>query len=340
MPYLLLKNVKYNKRKHLPFNFVMLIYTSTYQSMVTNKNFEILYQKLLSKETQKKSEKVILVIAITSFLIHLAIIYLVDFGIISLHKPSELLKNPIAAIYTPFSFILVYEVYLLIYYLPKSITTYISKQYEIITLIIIRRLFKDLSTLSLSSDWFKIKYDLQFTYDVVASVLMFYLIYLFYKQSKKRFKTDIKDEHKDEVTAGFIKTKKILAASLVPVIIFLAIYSFINWLLGTMSSSVDADAAFKNINNIFFEQFFSILIIADVILLLFSFFHTDEFHKVIRNSGFIISTILIRLSFAVSGLLNTLLIISAIIFGLLILIIHNRFEEQIAFEKVGDTNRE
>ncbi|MFN3489764.1 MAG: hypothetical protein ACK4YV_11545, partial [Emticicia sp.] len=115
--------------------------------MVTNKNFEILYQKLLSKETQKKSEQVILVIAIASFLIHLAIIYLVDFGIISLHKPSELLKNPIAAIYTPFSFILVYEVYLLIYYLPKSITTYISKQYEIITLIIIRRLFKDLSTL-------------------------------------------------------------------------------------------------------------------------------------------------------------------------------------------------
>lgn len=298
-----------------------------------NKNFETLYQKLLSNKTQKRSERIILVIAIASYLIHLALIYLVDFGIISLHKPSDLLKNPIAAIYTPFSFILVYEVYLLIYYLPKSITTYISKQYEIITLIIIRRLFKDLSNLSLSSDWFKIKYDLQFTYDVVASLLLFYLIYQFYKQSKKKAEIGIQDELNDEGTTKFIQTKKILAASLVPVLIIVAIYSFINWLLGTMDSTIDADASFKNINNIFFEQFFSILIIADVILLLFSFFHTDEFHKVIRNSGFIISTILIRLSFSVSGLLNTVLIVSAIIFGLLILIIHNKFEEHIALER-------
>jgi hypothetical protein len=39
------------------------------------------------------------------------------------------------------------------------------------------------------------------------------------------------------------------------------------------------------------------------------------------------------LSFSVSGLLNTALILTAIIFGLLILIIHNQFEKQIALEK-------
>lgn len=301
--------------------------------MALNRYFEIVYQKLLSDKTQKRGERIILVIAIASFLIHLAIIYLVDFGIISLSKPSGLLKNPIAAIYTPFSFILVYEVYLLIYYLPKSFTTYICKQYEIISLIIIRRLFKDLSALSLSSDWFKIKYDLQFTYDLVASVLLYFLIFLFYVQSKKKFTTDANEKLKVEGIASFIKIKKVLAASLVPVIVILAAYSFINWISGTFNSNIDAGASFKDINNIFFEQFFTILIIADVFLLLFSFFHTDEFHKVIRNSGFIISTILIRLSFSVSGLLNTVLIISAIIFGLLILIIHNKFEQRIASER-------
>jgi hypothetical protein len=301
--------------------------------MALNRYFEIVYQKLLSDKTQKRSERIILVIAIASFLIHLAIIYLVDFGIISLSKPSGLLKNPIAAIYTPFSFILVYEVYLLIYYLPKSFTTYICKQYEIISLIIIRRLFKDLSALSLSSDWFKIKYDLQFTYDLVASVLLYFLIFLFYVQSKKKFTTDSNEKLKVDGIASFIKIKKVLAASLVPVIVILAAYSFINWFSGTFNSNIDAGASFKDINNIFFEQFFTILIIADVFLLLFSFFHTDEFHKVIRNSGFIISTILIRLSFSVSGLLNTVLIISAIIFGLLILIIHNKFEAHIASER-------
>ena len=301
--------------------------------MASNKKFGILYQKLLSEETKRISESIILTIAIASFLIHLCIIYLVDFGIISLNTTSDLLKNPIAAIYTPFSFILVYEVYLLIHYLPKSITTYISKQYEIITLIIIRRLFKDLSTLTLSDDWFKIKYDLQFTYDLVASILLFFLIYLFLKQSKKIYRTSEMNERHIKGIGRFIQLKKVLSVFLVLVIIFVAVYSFQHWLAGVISPSANTDVSFKNINNIFFEQFFTILIIADVILLLFSFFHTDEFHKVIRNSGFIISTILIRLSFSVSGLLNTVLIVAAIIFGLLILVIHNKFEAYIALNK-------
>jgi preprotein translocase subunit SecY len=272
------------------------------------------------------------VVAIASFLIHLAIIYLIDLNIITLNSPSVLLSNPIAAIYTPFSFILVYEVYLLIYYLPKSFSTYISKQYEIIALIVIRRLFKDLSNLSISSDWFKIKYDMQFTYDLLASMLLFYLIFLFRKESNKRFPAGEAEESNDNGLARFIKTKKILAASLVPVIVLVSVYSFVNWLLSTLQSASQAAESFKNINNVFFEQFFTILIVVDVILLLFSFFHTDEFHKIIRNSGFIISTILIRMSFSVDGLLNTLLITSAIVFGLIILGIYNQYEKHLAAE--------
>ena len=103
--------------------------------------------------------------------------------------------------------------------------------------------------------------------------------------------------------------------------------------MSVLSPSEVGSISLKNINNIFFEQFFSMLIIADVILLLFSFFHTDEFHKVIRNSGFIISTILIRLSFAATGLLNTALIISAVVFGLVILIIHNQFEKKLSLQE-------
>jgi hypothetical protein len=294
--------------------------------------FDRIYRNLLSEKTQKRSEKIILVIAIVSFLIHLVLIYLVDYGIIKLDNQSGLLKNPIAAIYTPFSFILVYEVYLLIYYLPRSITTYISKQYEIITLIIIRRLFKDLSALSLSSDWFQIKYDLQFTYDLIASVLLFFLIHLFYVQSSKVFVLDGQLKEQAEGVKRFIRIKKVLAATLVPVVICVAVYSFTTWIFGVISMPDYQVISFENINNIFFEEFFNILIIADVILLLFSFFYTDEFHKVIRNSGFIISTILIRLSFSVEGLLNTLLILTAMVFGLLILYIHNQFEKQIALK--------
>ena len=297
--------------------------------MELSKLSENLYQKLLSNKTKEKSEKVILWIALGSFIIHLTIIGLIYFDIISINEPSNLLKNPIAAIYTPFSFILVYEVYLLIYFLPKSTSTYISKQYEIIALIIIRRLFKDLSELSLTPNWFNIKNDLQFTFDLVTSVLLFYLIYLFQIQRTKFYKSIENNKTQSSSISKFILAKKWIATALVPILLIIAVYSFLSWSIDVFQPSEINPISFKNINNIFFEQFFNILIIADVILLLFSFFHTDEFHKVIRNSGFIISTILIRISFSVSGIINNVLIVSAILFGLLILLIHNKFEKKL-----------
>lgn len=111
----------------------------------------LVYSKLLSDKTREKVEKSILYIALFSFFVHLLFIYLKKFDLFFTTSESELLASPISAIYTPFSFILIYEVYLLIYFLPRSFTTYITKQYEIITLIIIRKLFKDISSLELTT---------------------------------------------------------------------------------------------------------------------------------------------------------------------------------------------
>jgi hypothetical protein len=297
---------------------------------------EWLYNKLLSDKTKAKSERAILIIAIVSFIIHLAIIYLASYNIIPIDSDSKLLKSPIAAIYTPFSFILVYEVYLLIYYLPQSITTYIGKQYEIMALIIIRRLFKDLANLELSSNWFQNHDDLLFTYDLIAAILLFYLLYHFYKQSKKRYLSPKNDTATLHNMVQFIHFKKVISICLVPILILVAIYAFVSWLVGSFSAAPITNVSFKNINNIFFDQFFTILIISDVLLLLLSFFHTDAFHKVIRNSGFVISTILIRLSFSVSGITNTALIVVAILFGLLVIVIHNQYEKMAQEE--GERN--
>jgi hypothetical protein len=287
-------------------------------------SIEKTYQWLLSEHTKHRSEVIILVIAIVSFLLHLALIYLLEFGIVKLSHVPALLRSPIAAIYTPFSFILVYEVYLLVYYLPKSITVYIGKQYEIITLIIIRRLFKDLAGLKLSTDWFAVKEDLQFTYDLLTALVLFYAIYLFHANIASK-PADIQKVIPTPV-ARFIWFKQLVAVCLVPVLVAMAVYAFVNWAMGVWVSSQDLDTSFKNLNSIFFEEFFTLLIIVDVLLLLFSFFYTNTFHKVIRNSGFIISTILLRISFSVEGLINNLLIVSAILFGLLMVVIHNQYE--------------
>jgi len=285
----------------------------------------LIFEKLLSDKTREKIEKIILKIALFSFFIHLAFIYSIQFGFLDILQNSSLFNNPISAVYTPFSFILIYEVYLLIYYLPKSFTNYITKQYEIITLIIVRKLFKDLADLELTTNWFEIKGDLQFTYDIVASLLLFYLIFLFQKQGKRKI---IHQVESNSTITRFVERKKLIAIILVPLFFIIASYTLIDWSAGTFVS-LSTLPTFENINNLFFDQFFTVLILVDVVLLLISFFYTNQFHKIMRNSGFVISTILIRMSFGTSGLIITILIVVAVLFGLAIITIHNKYEKNI-----------
>ena len=295
--------------------------------MVKKINLNVINNFLLSEKVKLKIEKSILVISMISFVVHLALIYLKRYGIVNLFEESNFFENPIAAIYTPFSFILVYEVYLLIFYLPRSITTYITKQYEIITLIVIRRIFKDLSNLELSSDWFVIKNDLDFTYDIVTAILLFFMIYLFSFLKDSIDGSNLKDSLNLPQIRQFIKIKKLMATTLIPVFVLIGIFTFSGWITTTFPSNISA--VIKDVNSLFFDEFFSVLIIVDVLLLLVSFFYTDKFHKVIRNSGFIISTILIRMSFTVEGVLNNILILASIVFGIGILWIHNKFVKNL-----------
>jgi hypothetical protein len=290
-----------------------------------------IFYSFLSEEFRERAERIIIGIAIVSFLLHLLVIFLVNQDII--HISSKLTKSPISAVYTPFSFILVYEVFLLVFYLPKSISIYIGKQYEIITLIVIRRIFKDIGNIEMSTNWFKLENDLQFTYDVLTTLILFYLIHLFYKQIEKQGNDGIiKTAQHDIRIASFIKLKKRIAMVLIPVLVVLAVYSFANWLITSIQDHWNHINTFKNINNIFFEDFFMLLIIIDVILLLFSFFYSDRFQKIIRNSGFIISTILIKLSFSVEGIVNNGLILGAVLFGLLILYMHNLYKNKAVLD--------
>lgn len=283
------------------------------------------FDLLLSSKAKKKGERAILIIAIISFFIHLAIIFLVELGYIHFNNSSSLLNNPISAIYTPFSFILIYEVYLLLYYLPKSITTYISKQYEIIALIIIRKTFKDLANLDLSSNWFQNNEDLLFTYDIITALVLFLLIFFFYYCARKNTSTASQLPIRIQ---KFVSYKRFIATLLVPIIILLATYTVGHWFYDVVFQEGTSGLS-KDINQIFFDDFFEVMILLDIVLLLLSLFYTDKFHKVVRNSGFVISTILIRISFSVEGLTKNLLIIAAVAIGLVTLIIHNLFEYKL-----------
>ena len=103
--------------------------------------------------------------------------------------------------------------------------------------------------------------------------------------------------------------------------IVLFIIGLFNWY--SIGISTNFASSFYYVNEVFYNTFFSILIIADVFILLLSFLYTERYSQIMRNTGFIICTILIRLSFSSTGLTNLLLIISSVLFGLLILKIYS-----------------
>ena len=275
------------------------------------------FDGIFSEVNRKKIESFTIWSATVGFIFHLSLVLLNNYSIINIGNESLLLTNPISAIYTPFSIILYYEIFLLIFYLPRSFTTSILKQFEIISLIIIRRIFYDIPKLNLdSNDWFQNPDNLQITYDLISILILFFLIYLFnFVKSKIENKKGIKNIDR------FIDSKKIISVILIPVMIILFIIGLYN--LYSIGMSSNFASSFYYVNEVFYNTFFSILIIADVFILLLSFLYTERYSQIMRNTGFIICTILIRLSFSSSGLTNLLLIISSVLFGLLILKIYS-----------------
>lgn len=273
-------------------------------------------EKLFSTAFRTTFGRVILYIAILSFLTHLTLCFIHPF--VPAIKDAHLLASPINAIYTPFSFLLVYEAYLLLYYLPKSTSVYIGKQYEIISLILIRGIFKDITYLDLGMN----SLDPQKTklwFDLITVLLVFGLIYLFNRMSRRTSSMQVISPD----IAQFIAAKKRLAVILLFTSILLAGYSLIHWILHITSYS-DIQTAL-DINSIFFDHFFTLLIISDVIILLVSLFHTDDYALIIRNSGFVISTILLKLSFAATGLMEQILILAGVLFGVSIYALANLY---------------
>jgi hypothetical protein len=289
--------------------------------MTRNLGFwDVLFERIFSVSNQKRIEKVTLWLSISGFIIHLLLIYSKKFHWVQTPFEARLLDDPISAIYTPFSIILVYEIYLLIVYLPRSFTTAVSKQFEIISLILIRRVFGDIPNVDLNVNWFENLENLQLIYDLTGIVLLYFLIYLFNRDRQKLPRKAI-----DERLHRFVQSKRMVSVVLLPILLLTALYSVWMW----TSALFNVDGAIPDINAVFYNEFFTILILADVFILLLSFQYTERYSQLIRNTGFVICTILIRLSFATTGLINILLIISSVLFGLMILKIYQAMEKNL-----------
>ena len=226
--------------------------------------------------------------------------------------------NYLSALYTPFSFILFYEVFLLVISIPKSTSLSIALQFEIVSLVIFRNVFKDIADFGegpLSFDNIIVK---RLVLDMFGGLIMVFLVSVFYYLIK-RSKVNTLEEPPGEELKKFLKRKKSIALLLSVLLVIMSITSFYNWATGVLSQS---NYPSVSLGQIFYVDFFNVMIFTDVFILLISMFHQTTYRFVVRNIGFIISTILIRFSLTAPKPYDVEIALFAVIFGIVVMLIN------------------
>ena len=270
---------------------------------------------MFTESFKSRIERITLYFGITAFIIHVALIFAIKIGLLNIqYFPENLFGNPFSALFSPFSSLLVYEVYLLIYYLRISYTKSVAKQLEIMALILLRNCFKDTGHLTeghtslLNSELVK---------DLSGFIIILILVWLFYHLDAKR------SEIKYEMSKQFINLKDKLAVFLMVVFFGLSVYSFSTWINDLVQFSANK-STLGDPSHIFYTEFFTLLTFVDVLLLLSSARYMKNTILVIRNSGYVLATFLTRISFSLEGWERIITIILGALVAVFILWISRR----------------
>jgi hypothetical protein len=272
-----------------------------------------MFDRLVTVGNVRKFEVLVIRLAVLFFIVHLITLFLFN-HVPALDRGHSF--NYLKAIYTPFSFMLFYEVFLLVVILPESMTEFIGKQFQIITLITLRSFFHDISGIQLQAPIHLESPEFIFLgYDLIASLLMFSLTIIFQRlHSRNRL------QHHTEALDRYISLKKSISMSLIIVLFMMCIYNLGLWTSDAFQALVNS-TDFPDPNAFFYLDFFNVMIYVDVLLLIISFLYDSSFYFVFRNASFMISTILIRISLNMDRPTNHFTAIVAFSFSVIVMLI-------------------
>ncbi|HWR01364.1 MAG TPA: hypothetical protein VN371_05825 [Chlorobaculum sp.] len=258
----------------------------------------------------KRTERIAANLLIMAFLASLALIELARQDLLPAEIAVHLHKNHYYAINVAFSMLLGLEVFGLVFSLAKSVSVSVGKQFEILSLILLRHSFKEIVHFSEPLEWDKaLSPLLHMLSNAGGALVIFLLLGLFYKLQRHRAIT-----MDTGATANFIASKKIVS------LLLLALFSIIGTVNGFryMAGNASGD---------FFSLLYTILVFSDVLLVLLSLRYSSSYPIVFRNSGFAVATVVIRLALTAPPYFNVLLGIGAIAFAIGITVAYNRFEK-------------
>ncbi len=212
------------------------------------------------------------------------------------------------AVQVAFYLLLAYEVAGLVFGLARSVANAAGKQLEIFSLILLRQSFEVFGELHEPLAWPEMReVVLQMLSDAGGALALFVILGLYYRLQRHRpFTSDLKDRR------SFIGAKKALALGLLLVFFALGARS----LVGALAGLAD---------HLFFEPFYTLLVFADILVVLVSLRYSSNYQVVFRNSGLAVSTVLLRIALAAPPFANALLGLAAALFALALTLAYNAF---------------
>lgn len=284
------------------------------------------FDKLVQASQRDFTEKVVVSLAAFGFLGHLLLV-----GLMRVFPGTQQIlfqgldQSLLHAVYTPFSIILFYEVILLVFALAESHTVEVAKQYQIVSLIVVRRVFKDIGSFQSFDSWLSETEAVKAVLlDMGGAVLMFALVTVFIFLHRVVPKVPIQRD-----LNGFIEFKKATAVLLFCVLCALALVNLGVWLRLIPATILGLPELLKNADLFFFPLFFEFMIFTDVFILILSLAYYDRYEYVFRNAGFIISTVLLRLSFSTQKPFDIGVSLIAMAYGTVVLAVFGWFSSVV-----------
>lgn len=277
---------------------------------------DLIFDKLKLYWENKSSLHLISIVLVATFIVSSVLSVLVIYDFISLGGFSEYFKNPFFSIEIVFTVLLIIELFGLIFILPKSVANSVSKQFELLSLIFLRDAFKEFSHFGNNLEWLQIKESfINMMIYGFGAIIIFSIIGL-----NNKIQKHIKLTTTEEEQTQFIRLKKLLAISLLFAFAFIG-FRDIKVLIetGTYLHS--------------FQDFYTILVFSDILIVLFALRFTLNYYKIFRYSAFVLATILVRLSLSLYPFYDVLVGVIAAIFVLALTLSYNYFLREVNKKK-------
>ena len=282
----------------------------------------VFHDRVFAQDNSTRLKHLVVWLGIAGFVIHLLMIFL---GKTLAHPPALFAgmgDSYLAAISTPFNFILFYEVTTLIGVLHESTTKSVAYQFEIVSLIFIRDVFKDLpDTAGMVAEHRMTWSALPLFVDMWAGFLMYLLVAVFQHVARRGPAHAISDEP-SRAQALFVAQKKAVALGLGALLLCMAAYnlSLVGIDVYHLATGVEVRIPYAST---FYNDLFTVMIFTDVLVLILSIVVSGQYERVFRSAAFVVSIVLIRFSLAEGYPFGPPLAILAMIFGILTLLVFN-----------------